>query len=395
MSAATTSVMPFSPSVFPFIIKAARGNCKARLSFCFPPLSHRIARGKEAAIVQKKNKGALNLAGLVLFLLALPFFFGMGGGAFAMAEVLPGQAAASFLPYTEKTESLSAKVFGTKDVEFSQTPAVTKGGRTLSVSAEEMARLRDFSYLRSSYYIIDSRTALLPSDIDAEEALGLDFSIKKTTKEPKILIFHTHAHEGFADSDMSKGLSEGIWGAGEELKRILEEEYGIGVLHDDGQYDMVNGKGQITGAYERMEPPIRKILAEHPSIEVCIDLHRDGVGGSTRLVTNINGRPCAQVMFFNGLCRLNKNGTTQAISGLENPYLKENLAFSLQMKTTADALYPGFSRKIYLNAYRFSLHMLPRSTLIEVGAQTNTNVGKRAARNHQTTGRQAGKVADG
>lgn len=229
--------------------------------------------------MQKKNKGALNLAGLVLFLLALPFFFGMGGGAFAMAEVLPGQAAASFLPYTEKTESLSAKVFGTKDVEFSQTPAVTKGGRTLSVSAEEMARLRDFSYLRSSYYIIDSRTALLPSDIDAEEALGLDFSIKKTTKEPKILIFHTHAHEGFADSDMSKGLSEGIWGAGEELKRILEEEYGIGVLHDDGQYDVVNGKGQITGAYERMEPPIRKILAEHPSIEVCIDLHRDGVGG--------------------------------------------------------------------------------------------------------------------
>ena len=70
--------------------------------------------------MQKKNKGALNLAGLVLFLLALPFFFGLGGGAFAMAEVLPGQAAASFLPYTEKTESLSAKVFGTKDVEFSQ-----------------------------------------------------------------------------------------------------------------------------------------------------------------------------------------------------------------------------------------------------------------------------------
>ena len=173
--------------------------------------------------MQKKNKGALNLAGLVLFLLALPFFFGMGGGAFAMAEVLPGQATASFLPYTEKAEADSARVFGSKDVEFSRTPAVTKGGRTLSVSAEEMARLRDFSYLRSSYYIIDSRTALLPSDIDAEEALALDFSIKKTTKEPKILIFHTHAHEGFADSDMSKGLSEGIWGAGEELKRILED----------------------------------------------------------------------------------------------------------------------------------------------------------------------------
>ena len=80
----------------------------------------------------------------MLFLLALPFFFGMGGGAFAMAEVLPGQAAASFLPYTEKTESLSAKVFGTKDVEFSQTPAVTKGGRTLSVSARGDGKAQGF-----------------------------------------------------------------------------------------------------------------------------------------------------------------------------------------------------------------------------------------------------------
>ena len=322
--------------------------------------------------MRKKNKGALNLAGLALFLLSLPFFFHMGGGTFAMAEVLPGQAAFSFSSCRTPQKTLSAKVFGTKDVEFSQTPAVTASGRTLSVTAEELAKLKDFSYLKSKYYIIDSRTTLFPSDVDAAQALGLDFSIEQTTKEPKILIFHTHSHEGFADSDMSKGLSEGIWGAGEELKRILEETYGIGVLHDNGQYDVVNGKGQITGAYERMEPPIRKILAEHPSIEVCIDLHRDGVGENTRLVTNVNGKPCAQIMFFNGLCRLNKNGAAQAISGLENPYLTENLAFSLQMKTTADQLYPNFSRKIYLNAYRFSLHMLPRSTLIEVGAQTNT-----------------------
>ena len=42
------------------------------------------------------------------------------------------------------------------------------------------------------------------------------------------------------------------------------------------------------------------------------------------------------------------------------------------MKTAADSLFPDFARKIYLNAYRFSLHFMPRSTLIEVGAQTNT-----------------------
>lgn len=327
--------------------------------------------------MRKKNKGWLNIFGLVVFLLSLPLFFRMGGGEIAMAEVLPGQAETSGLSFSalfqkEETKVVSANVIGTDAVEFSPALAISGGGQPLWVTAEELEKMKDPAYLRSRYYIVDSRTSLLAGDIDVEQALGLNLTIEKTTAEPKVLIFHTHSHEGFADSDMSKGLSEGIWGVGEELKRILEEDYGIGVIHDAGQYDVVNGKGQITGAYERMEPPIREILAQHPSIEVCIDLHRDGVAEGTHLVTEIGGKPCAQVMFFNGLCRLHKNGTPQPISGLENPYLKENLAFSLQMKTAADQFYPNFTRKIYLNAYRFSLHMLPRSTLIEVGAQTNT-----------------------
>ena len=323
----------------------------------------------------QKKKAWLNIIGLVLFVLFLPLFFRMGGGRFAMAEVLPGQAEGVGLSFDfpkQEEVVIPAGLIGADDVEFSKIPAISKGGRTLRVTAEELAKMQDFSYLKSKYYIVDSRTALLEGDVQAEEALSLDLTIEQTKKEPKVLIFHTHIHEGFADSDMSKGLSEGIWGAGEELKRILEEEYGIGVIHDAGQYDMVNGKGTTTGAYERMEPPIREILKKYPSIEVCIDLHRDGVPEGTRLVTEIDGKPTAQVMFFNGLCRLNKNGTAQAISGLENPYIKENLAFSLQMKTAADSLFPDFTRKIYLNAYRFSLHFMPRSTLVEVGAQTNT-----------------------
>ena len=327
--------------------------------------------------MKKKDKTWLNIIGLILFLLSLPLFFRMGGGQIAMAEVLPGQAetgglSVSALFEQEEKTVVSANLIGTDDVEFSQALAVSAGGRPLYVTGEELAKMKNLNHLRSNYYIVDSRTSLLAGDIDVEQALWLDLTIEKTTKEPKVLIFHTHFHEGFADSDMTKGLSEGIWGVGEELKRILEEEYGIGVIHDAGQYDMVNGKGQTTGAYERMEPPIREILAKYPSIEACIDLHRDGVSEGTRLVTEIDGKKCAQVMFFNGLCRLNKNGVPQPISGLENPYIKENLAFSLQMKTAAEHLYPEFTRKIYLNAYRFSLHFMPRSSLIEVGAQTNT-----------------------
>ena len=51
---------------------------------------------------------------------------------------------------------------------------------------------------------------------------------------------------------------------------------------------------------------------------------------------------------------------------------KKQLAFSLQLQIAAEQNYPGFTRRIYLKAYRYSLHMLPKSLLIEAGAQTNT-----------------------
>ncbi|MBS4959544.1 MAG: stage II sporulation protein P [Clostridiales bacterium] len=236
----------------------------------------------------------------------------------------------------------------------------------------DMAKVQDKSYVKNKYYIIDRRTDLTENLIDIPGYLSKDFALDSAVKEPQVLIFHTHSCEGFVDSDMSKGMEEGIYGAGERLKQLLKEKYGINAIHHNGQYDVVNGKNSILGAYERMEPDIQQILKENPSIQVVIDMHRDGVAEDTKLVTEVNGKPCAQIMFFNGICQLYQDGVVQPLTDLPNPYVKDNLAFSFQMKAAADELYPGFARKIYVNAYRYSLHMRPRSTLIEVGAQTNT-----------------------
>lgn len=34
--------------------------------------------------------------------------------------------------------------------------------------------------------------------------------------------------------------------------------------------------------------------------------------------------------------------------------------------------YPGLTRKNYIHGYRYNMHLLPRTTLIELGAQNNT-----------------------
>ncbi len=240
-----------------------------------------------------------------------------------------------------------------------------------SLTADDIEKLRNLDYLRNKFYIVDKRTQLTADDFDVDAFLNTDLTIDNSIPGPKVLVFHTHSCEEFADSDMSDP-NEGIMGAGEKLCQLLRDKYGIEAIHHTGRYDIVDGQRQVLGAYERMEPDIRKILEQYPSIQVVIDMHRDGVNGDTKLVTNINGKDCAQMMFFNGLCKLNKNGVLEPIQGLSNPYLKENLAMSFQMQLMANELYPTLTRKIYLNAYRYSLHMLPKSMLIEVGAQTNT-----------------------
>ena len=122
-------------------------------------------------------------------------------------------------------------------------------------------------------------------------------------------------------------------------------------------------------AYSKAGPAIEQILKENPSIEIVIDLHRDGVAEGTHLLTEVQGKQMASIMFFNGLSRTTSNGD---ISYLPNPYIQDNLAFSLQMQIAAQEYYPGFSRKIYLKGYRYNLHLCPKSLLVEVGAQTNT-----------------------
>lgn len=230
-----------------------------------------------------------------------------------------------------------------------------------------MERLNDFEYLVSNFYTVDSVTYINPSELNASELLGKDLRIDLSTGGSKILIYHTHSQETFVDSDNDPSTS--IVGIGCYLTEILNNKYKIPTMHHEGVYDLINGKLDRSEAYEFAKPEVEQILAENPSIEVVIDLHRDGVADTTHLVTEINGKPTAQIMFFNGLSRTRVNGD---LAGMANPYLQDNLAFSLQMKIAAETKYPGFARRNYLRGYKYNMDLMPRMLLIEAGAQTNT-----------------------
>lgn len=228
-------------------------------------------------------------------------------------------------------------------------------------------QLMDYDFLISRVYNVDSSTKTGPQQLNAERLLQYDFHIDQETNGPQILIYHTHSQEDFKDS-IPGDESTTIVGMGSYLTTLLQQQ-GFTVIHNKDVFDMADGKLDRNKAYTRAEPVISQILAENPSIQLVIDLHRDGVGENVHLVKEIDGKPTAQVMFFNGMSYSAKNG---AISYLPNPYIEHNLALTMQMKLASDNLVPGFARKIYLKSLRFNLHLHPGAMLIEAGAQTNT-----------------------
>ena len=249
--------------------------------------------------------------------------------------------------------------------ELTSQETITTSGTSIDTSLE---KLSDYEYLLGNFYTVDSSTMADSELLDAQKLLGKDMKIDTSSKGPKVLIYHTHSQEAFADS-VSGDEDTTIVGMGTYLSELLNQKYGIETMHHKGVYDLVDGKLDRSKAYQLAEPEIQQILSDNPSIEVVIDLHRDGVAETTHLVTQVNGKATAQIMFFNGLSRTRANGS---ISYLPNPYIEDNLAFSLQMQIAATKKYPGFTRRIFLRAYRYNMHFKPKTLLIEAGAQTNT-----------------------
>lgn len=223
--------------------------------------------------------------------------------------------------------------------------------------------LQSYDMLIKAYYAVDSTTRAGEELLQVDQLLSRDMRLSESPDGPQILIYHTHSQEAFADS-VAGDQSTSIVGVGEYLTSILREEYGYNVLHHTESYDTESRDY----AYSNSLPAIEQLLAENPSIEVVIDLHRDEMPADRRLVVDLQGRPTAQFMFFNGLSRTAKGN----IEYLENPYLADNLAFSFQMQTACNEYYPGLARRIYLKAYRYNMHVCPKTLLIELGAQNNT-----------------------
>lgn len=253
--------------------------------------------------------------------------------------------------------------FETEDKDI-QGGAAVETMRAYNGTAFTLDQLKDVNFLVRNFYIVDSSTRVTDSLFDGEALTKKDMTIKQGNEAPQILIYHTHSQEAFADS--REGVEDDtVVGIGTYLAEILKDKYGYNVIHDKSGYDIAGKVPDRNKAYNYARDGITKILDENPTIEVVIDLHRDG---TPKRSTNINGKETAQIMLFNGLSR-DVNGP---ITYLDNPNLQDNLAFSLQLQLKSLELYPGLFYRNYLKCYRYNMHVRPKCLLLELGTYKNT-----------------------
>lgn len=200
-------------------------------------------------------------------------------------------------------------------------------------------------------------------DLDALLAAPIQFDL--TASGPVVLIVHTHATEGYADTAetnySSYDTSRNVVRVGQAMADRLNEN-GISTIHDTTLNDVPG----YNDAYERTAQVISGYLEEYPSIQMVIDVHRDSIaddsGAQIPLLTTLNDAPAAQMLLVMG----------SNISGMEHPNWEQNLSFALQLQSYCQAAAPDSFREILLRSSRYNEHLTPHSILLEVGAAGNT-----------------------
>ena len=194
----------------------------------------------------------------------------------------------------------------------------------------------------------------------SEELLNRPLPYQPDTGGYKVLIVHTHTTESYFPTDRSNDETKNMIQVGKEFTAILEQN-GIQTLHITKVHDV-----PYTTSYKKSLESVNQALANHPSIEVVIDLHRDALydenGEKIKPLAHINQIPSAQVMIVTGTEK----------GGLPHPNWDDNLAFAIKIQNDLMKSYPGLSRPIDLRKERFNTHTTKNSIIFEIGSNGNT-----------------------
>ena len=214
---------------------------------------------------------------------------------------------------------------------------------------------------------IENRPGL---ELDVAAMAQAELALDLPEEGPQVLIVHTHGSEAYTPDGTDTYVATGecrttdteksVVRVGDEIAKVLTE-MGLTVVHDTGLYDYP----EYNGAYDRSLAAVEDWLAQYPTIQVVLDVHRDALIGADgtvyKPITTINGESCAQVMLVMGSNAL-----------YDHPDWLGNLTLAVQVQKEMNTLWPTLARPIGLRENRYNQQTAPGAMLVEVGSHGNT-----------------------
>ncbi|MBS5585677.1 MAG: stage II sporulation protein P [Clostridiales bacterium] len=180
----------------------------------------------------------------------------------------------------------------------------------------------------------------------------------------RILIYHTHTHEAYAQEEGNEYVETGAWRTadadhsvvrvGAELASLLRM-YGFEVTHDTTDNEMPD----FNTAYTRS---LETVLAYSEPFDMYIDLHRDAYAAGEERTVQANGQEVAQLMILLG----------RGDNFVDKPDFDANYGFATLLTDVLNARHPGLCRDVMVKGNRYNQHVGTPALLIEVGHNENT-----------------------
>ncbi len=191
------------------------------------------------------------------------------------------------------------------------------------------------------------------------------------TAGAQILIIHTHGSESFlpddrhyyvpTDIERTEDTHYNVVRLGDEMTHRLQA-LGLTVIHDRTIYDYPTYRN----SYSKALTAIEKHVADNPSLQMVIDIHRDSIqtsnGTMYKAVSETDRGKAAQMMFVIG-----SNAT-----GLVHDHWRDNLTLACLLEQRLLSAYPTLMRPIHLRKERFNQHATTGSMILEVGTAANS-----------------------
>ena len=207
--------------------------------------------------------------------------------------------------------------------------------------------------------------------VDVEALLSEPLTIRPQAGQPFVLIVHTHTTESYTpagqttyhdgDSTRTQDKTQNVVRVGDEIAAQLEAA-GISVIHDT----TINDYPEYNGSYTRTLKIIESYLEKYPSIQVVLDVHRDGMtkadGTKLKVVADVDGQKTSQVMLYIGSDE----------GGLKHENWRENLKLGLRFQQSMSEQFPRLARPLNFVKERYNMHATPGSVILEVGSDGNT-----------------------